>query len=252
MEEAPAVSSTLANSEVSRMKKSESDGMWRTLKVELEFSEGEDRTGRLCGSVPLSKELIRPWLEARKASDSRYRRLKKEEADNGEQVQTIEELEEELDKTVEDVQERTTVGFEKDDKGLFLHFRSIRGHIKDCANQVREFVGIPAFKSKVANCVHVVEPRIYLGRLETDGEYEQPVHVFSPAGPRNALKCIRFVKDVNLSFHLRIFNGGAVTDESLRKIFEYGSVHGLGGERSMGEGRYLLKTFEEVVDGDEK
>ncbi|MGC9030092.1 MAG: hypothetical protein ACP5LD_10520 [Desulfomonilaceae bacterium] len=208
--------------------------MWKDYAVTWQFS------GLLCGSVPQAKEMVRPWLESRKPA-------KKPEG-----ARSIDEIEQEVLETIDaDLIERITLGFQRDEEGLFVRGATIKAHIKDCANQVKEVVRKLHFKDKdklglkalVANKVYVAEYQVYLLRngnhvKAEDGEREQPVHVMTAQGERSALKIIRYVEKPEIRFTLRVLDDGVITEEILGTIFDYGSVHGYGGERSMGEGRY--------------
>lgn len=212
--------------------------MWDRYHVRLTF------TGLLCGSVPQSKELVRPWLEARKPA--------KKPADGP----SLDDIEEEVLETIDDSEtvERITLGFQRDENGLFVRGGTIKAHLKDCANQVKEIVRKSHFKDRdkiglramVANKVYVYEYRVYLMRggehiRQEDGEREQPVHVVTPQGQRSALKIIRYVEMPTIEFTLLVLADGAISEEVLKMILNYGSVHGYGGERGMGEGRYTWK-----------
>jgi hypothetical protein len=204
--------------------------MWKEFEVKMVFEH------RLCGSVPQSKEIVQAWLKARMPKSK------------PEGAKSLEEIEREVIESNQETEERTTLSFQRDDDGLFVRGGTIKAHLKDCANQIKDVVSIKALRAKVANKVYVKEYKVHLSKengclTETDGSYEQPVHVFTPQGPRNALKVINYVEQPILTFTLRLLEDKEVTDKILRKIFEYGSVHGYGGERGMGEGTYTF-SFE--------
>lgn len=209
--------------------------MWDRYRVTWQF------TNLLCGSVPQAKELVRPWLEARKPA--------KKPAEGP----SLDEMEQEVMETIDDSEtvERITLGFQRDELGLFVRGGTIKAHLKDCANQVKEAVRKAHYKDKdriglkamVANKVYVEEYKVYLKRngeyvKKEDGEREQAVHVMTAQGQRNALKIIRYVERPTLEFTLLVLADGTLPEEVLKTIFEYGSVHGYGGERGLGEGRY--------------
>lgn len=219
--------------------------MWLFYEVSMNFE------GRLCGSVPLSKELIRPWLE------SRMPNAKPEDA------RPIEEIEEEVLASIEEAEERTTLGFQQDINGLFVRAGTIKAHIKDCANQIKDVVKVKALRSKVANKVFIEPDPIHIQQANgefvqsEDGEFERAVHVMTAQGPRNALKRIRYIEQPTITFTVRLLKDKEVTPDVLRSIFEYGSVHGYGGERGMGEGRYAFSMegiafTEEIGHGNTK
>lgn len=202
--------------------------MWKFFEVTMNFE------GRLCGSVPLSKELIKPWLESRmpntKPSGAR----------------SVEEMEEEVLASIQETEERTTLGFQQDETGLFVRAGTIKAHLKDCANQIKDVVKLKALRSKVANKVFIEPDPVYIVRngnkvAEIDAEFERAVHVMTAQGPRNALKRIRYVEKPTLCFTVRLLEDKEVTEDVLRTVFEYGGVHGYGGERGMGEGIYSFE-----------
>lgn len=212
--------------------------MWKVFDVSLMFE------GRLCGSVPLSKELIRPWLE------SRMPNTKPDDA------RPIDEIEEEVIATIQETEERTTLGFQQDENGLYVRAGTIKAHIKDCANQVKDVLKIKALRSKVANKVFIEPDPVYILRAngehikDVDGEFERAVHVMTAQGPRNALKRIRYIEQPILRFTVRLLEDKEVTPDVLLDIFKYGAVHGYGGERGMGEGRYSYSFNSEEVEND--
>jgi len=199
--------------------------MWKNIEVKMVLLE------KLCGRVPQNKKIIKRWLSVRKAPEG---------------------AEEEVLETVEDSQEKVTLSFQKDEKGIFLRGGTIKAHLKDCSNQIKDVLGVKNLRSKIANKVFVQESRIYLKRndseyvFEVDGEFDQPIHVITGLGPRSALKTIRFLTKPNIEFTLKILEDKEVDIKIIEKIFEYGSIHGFGGERGMGEGRYEVRYGKET------
>jgi hypothetical protein len=204
--------------------------MWLRAEVTMNF------TRRLCGSIPLKKEMVRPWLESRmpnkKPQDSKL----------------VEEIEQEVLETIEDIEERITLGFQRVDGALVIRGGTLKSHLKDCSNQVKDILApkIKALRSKVANKLFIDDYFVPLLREEKpiekeDGEFDQPVHVITAMGPRNALKTIQFINQPVARFRLRLLKDKEITPEVVEQVFEYGSIHGYGGERSMGEGRYSFK-----------
>jgi len=110
----------------------------------------------------------------------------------------------------------------------------------------------------VANYVYVEPRQIYILREDgsvvqtPDSSFERPIHVITAMGPRNALKVVQYVEKPVLRFDLLVLTnenkgkrggsresaGPTITQEVLQAIMQYGQVHGFGGERSMGEGKY--------------
>lgn len=212
-------------------KKKEVMPMWGKYSVTMDFAY------RLCGSVPQSKEIVPDWIKSR---------MPKNKPEDG---KSAEEIEAEVIAELEKVELKTTVGFMKDDSGLWVRGGTIKAHLKDCANQVKDIdlVDVKTFRSKVANAVHIKEYKVHL-RNGTEiiqdycDSYEQPIHIFVVGqGPRSALKVINYAIKPTLKFTMLILQHKEVTLETVTRIFEYGSIHGYGGERGMGEGRYTFR-----------
>jgi hypothetical protein len=136
--------------------------------------------------------------------------------------------------------------FKRNDVGLYYEGRCIRGHLKDCANQIKDAIKptITALKAKVSNKVYVMTEIIPLGTKDIAGTEQRFVQVMTRQGPRSTIKFIDYLEKPTLSFHLNVLDDGVITPTILNSIFEYGSVHGLGQERSQGWGRYTFTITE--------
>ena len=212
--------------------------MWKKYEVELKF------TTPFASSTPKNPKDIEAMLIARAPSDAELRRRK----EAGEEITPIDELAEQVAEEVEATEEveRGYATFKRDENGLYYEARCVRAHIKDCANQLQGFLGIKALKSKVANRVYVEPAKIYLGKAEPDGSETRIVHAMTMKGPRSSLKTIDYVDKPVLKFQLKVLDDRVISEEILRAIFEYGSEHGMGQERSQDWGKYELARLEEV------
>ena len=204
--------------------------MWKKYKVELEFNTP------FASSTPKNPKDIEAMLEARMPS--------KLPPDPVSIPELASQVAEEVEATEE--VERGYATFKRDDEGLYYEARCVRAHIKDCANALQGHLGIRALKSKVAQRVYVEPEKLYIGKTEPDGSETRIVHAMTMKGPRSSLKTIDFVNDVRLGFNLKVLADGVITEDILRSIFEYGSTHGIGQERSQDWGRYTLTEFAEV------
>ena len=216
--------------------------MWKFYDLKMRFRD------RLMGGIPKNPDLIGDWLKARMPSDAAI--INRRAA--GETISSVETLAKEVEETIEAVEERAWTGFQSDDNGLFVRQDHVKAHLKDCANVLRGLAEVTAFRSKVADRVFPEPPRIYLysqvapaigineGDVfsEPDGYWEHPVHVMTPRGKRSALKRTDYVSQPMIRLNLRVLDDKTITEKHLRDILEYGSVHGFGAERSLGNGQY--------------
>jgi len=130
--------------------------------------------------------------------------------------------------------------FCRNSHGFYYEGRCIRGHLKDCANQVKNIIKptMTALKAKVANKVYVMTDIIPLGAKDPAGTEQRFIQVMTMQGPRSTIKFIDYLDKPTLEFVLNVVDDDVITLPILQSIFEYGSIHGLGQERSQGWGRY--------------
>jgi hypothetical protein len=164
---------------------------------------------------------------------------------------SIEDLEAEVLESIQETEELTTLGFQQDENGLVIRGGNFKAHLKDCANQIKDEPGvkIKALRAKVANKVYIQEYFVPIFKngsqcKEPDNQFGQAIQVMTRQGPRSALKRIKYIWQPTVEFTLLLRPDKEVTLEVVKKIFDYGSVHGFGGERGMGEGRYEFMVSE--------
>jgi len=203
--------------------------MWTKYEVELKFSTP------FASSTPKNPKDISAMLEARMPA--------KPPEDAIPLPELAEQVAEEVEATPE--VERGYATFKRDENGLYYEARCVRAHIKDCANQLQGLLGIKALKSKVANRVYVEPARIYLEKTEPDGNETRIIHAMTMKGPRSSLKTIDYVDKPVLKFSLKVLDDDVIDRDILKAIFEYGSEHGMGQERSQDWGKYELVKLEE-------
>lgn len=212
--------------------------MWKPYDVTLQM------TGYFAASLPKTREEIEKMLG--------YRMPGKPPEDFTPLAELVNEVVEKVG--TDEEEEELAYGwatFPRDDNGLYYEGRCIRGHLKDCANQVREVIQpvIKALKAKVANKVYVMTDIIPLmvdgvQAGELAGTEQRFIQVMTKRGPRSTIKYIDYLVRPTLTFRLNVLDDGVITEEVLGAIFEYGSVHGLGQERSQGWGRYTFSIKE--------
>ena len=211
---------------------------WKTYDLTITI------TNQLVGSVPKNPDVVRAWIESRKASEPALARMKQASAP----VATLDEIEAEVLATITPEEERSWTGFQSDERGLFIRADNVKAHLKDCANVLRKTLEREPFKlsaarSKLADRVYPLPDRIHLMRdgaplTEPDGDWERPIHVMTALGPRDALKRSDYVDSPILEIRLKVLDDNVITQPILEEILDYGSIHGIGGERGMGYGRY--------------
>jgi len=223
--------------------------MWLKYEVELRM------TGYFAAALPRTREQIEKMLKNRMPDTP--------PADFIPIDELVDEVAERVGITTaeEGAEEELRYGwatFPRDDNGLYYEGRGVRGHLKDCANQVKD-ADIPALKvikrgvedqitalkAKVANKVYVMTDVIPLmvngaQAKEIAGTVQRFVQVMTARGPRSTIKFVDYLEKPVLKLQLNVLDDGVITEDILKAIFEYGSIHGMGQERSQGWGRYTF------------
>lgn len=196
---------------------------------------------RLYGGIPRNKDLIKAWVEA----------------STGYADEISEKLTEEAkDKMVDNVAEKSWIGFYRDEKkGLYLEARCVKAAIKQCAS----VLGITKQKRGSKQILHEGAEvkamdggnRLWLGKQEADGIDERPIHVMTPQGPRTALKRGDYVEGVVLEFEIWVLTTAAqetrhIGEEQLRDILTLAQENGIGADRSQGKGKFDVVEFTKV------
>lgn len=236
--------------------------MWTRYQLRLQF------TTRLCGSTPADPEIIEAWLKARRP------------AVRPPGARSIEEIQEEVFNSLAEPEEDAPPNilvFQRVDGACVMRAETVRAHIKDCARQLSaQYIGSTkgerTFATRVLNGVYH-DPAVYWlpilrpdgsPVLKHDGEQDRAIHVRGPRGELlNALKRYEWIQPARIDVQLLVLTArgerrqrGAdgkmesvalptISQPDLEKIFQYGAVHGYGGERGAGEGRYLF-TLEQM------
>jgi hypothetical protein len=203
---------------------------------------------KLCGSVPADPEIVRAWTDARKP---------RVQPPGG---RSLDEINEEVLAALPEVADSDSniLTFQRHTGLCTMRAATIKAHLKDCARRLSartgRIEGEAAFSTKVINYVYpapapywvpIVRPE---GEPVTkqDGEMDRPITTFRGT----ALKRFEWIQPWRLDFVLQVLtvsNKAAVGREDLEKLLLYGGVHGYGGERGNGEGKYIA-TIEELED----
>lgn len=220
--------------------------MWKKLELEMRF------TVPVCGGVPRTDDVVKQWVEIRKASEAAHAKM------SG--VQTMEQVTAERLKTidpldVDDEMNKVWVGFSRNEDGhLFVRGGSLRAHIKDAAQVLgpmfkrEKGLGdckqVKVFAAKLKNALYVMEDQLLMldenGKPVTKatGHRDATMSVMTAQGPRTCLKRVDFIEPCKMRATLQLLEGCEITQQHLAACFEYGSVHGFGQDRSLQFGRY--------------
>jgi len=194
-------------------------------------------TDRLCGGVPQNKDLIETWVKARTGYDDELTQAQTKEAVND---------------LVDDVMEKSWVGFFSDERGLWLHSRNVKAAFKQGASMLR-LTKTKAGSKQIFNEGMEIKSatgdhKLYFARKKPDGTEEKPIHVMTAQGPRTALKRFDYVNGVILKFEIWVLKTAPqesrhIGEEDLVKVLTFMQENGIGADRSQGEGKFEVIEF---------
>jgi len=144
--------------------------------------------------------------------------------------------------------------FSKDSDGSnFLWAFSIKGYLKEAARTIKSHSGLKNLRDRINRYVTVIPPKIRLP--EVAGTIQRPLLTNSMGFPRVCLAKSDFVPEgTEVSFTLRVMDGGGVTEELLRDVLEYGeNFIGMGCWRTTGYyGQFSVIKFVKVKNKKKK
>lgn len=216
--------------------------MWTGYRIRMTFLT------KLCASVPADLELVESWTKARQPRIKPPGGKSIDEI-NAEVIASISEQSEGEEET-----QYSMLVFQQQNGGLVVRAATVRAHMKDCARVlsaqwIGRIRGERAFSTRVINGAYPDEKQYWLPILRPggelvkthDGEWDKPIHVRGPRGQTmNALKRYQWVDPARIDFMLKVL-GKSVSQDDLGHLFNYGGVHGYGGERGDGEGKYMAE-----------
>lgn len=218
------------------------NSMWTEYRIRMMFLT------KLCASVPADPELMEAWIKARQPRVKPPGGKSIDEI-NAEVIASLAEQAEGGDET-----QYSMLVFQQQNGGLVVRASTVRAHMKDCARVlsaqwIGRIQGERAFSTRVINGAYPDERQYWLPILRPggelvkihDGEQDKAIHVRGPRGQMiNALKRFQWIEPARIDFMLKVL-GKSVSQDDLGHLFDYGGVHGYGGERGDGEGKYYAE-----------
>lgn len=207
---------------------------WMKYKVKIKFRD------KVLANIPTSFQALKYVA-------------KKQLQDEGKQV-TDEAVEERAEELAEEVgaeeTEEQLLAFRRDEKGLYMRESNVKGLFKEAGR----ILGIRGVQEAVRHGLFVKPEKIYFTRdgevvKEPDGVVESGIRVMTAKGMRSSIKRAEYLERPELEFELLIIPAvtkRVLTEDRVREILEYGQEIGMGGDRTLGMGKFDLVEFEKV------
>jgi hypothetical protein len=219
----------------------EVDALYRVYRIRLVFRD------RVMGGYPKNPKLIASWIKARTGHDDDITRQQVEAANEAMEMQAIEDS--------------TWTGFPSDANGLYLETRALKAAWRESLSVLQIFVKKTGSKQIYQHAFFVEgeqhQDRVYLGRMEPDGDLERAIHPSTPQGKRSALKRTDFVERAEITYLLKVLDTASQEKRhlgmsELRKALALMQDNGLGADRSQGFGKFDVVELEQICDSKSK
>lgn len=235
--------------------------LFTTYRVALTF------TGKLMGGVPKDPKIIEGWLRSKAGisdTDEVRQALIRTLVELGADVSGGETFDELVAASEALAAQRSTNGFKRDERGLFIEARQVKAMLKESVNILfagerwgRTKKGPKSFTAErvFVRGVHDDTPeRIHLDRAEPDGVEMVIGHVTGPQGPRSTLGYHEYAEHAHIEFLVDSTDkapGGATVEDCIDAehwplIWVHAQANGLGALRSQGHGQFAVTAFDRV------
>jgi hypothetical protein len=162
-----------------------------------------------------------------------------------------EEIEEELEKTLEGVADRDIVTqglttFYKNNRGYYVRDFFIKGHLKEAGRVMKEHGNTKQLRSKVVQYLFVRPRNIYVAKPTTTLDIvERPLRAQTAQGERICIARSEAIPEgTTLEYNVHVLND-VIKKSCLSELLQYGEYMGLGAWRGSGAGRFSVVSFEE-------
>ena len=195
------------------------------MKIRVTLEEG------ILGTAPQNKEIYTEFIHS-KAPDANT--LEDEIATMG----------------ADEVTEKGTTAFHKEDGRAFLYDYAIKGFLKSACQALRECGDteskkLTSYKKKIDLLFFVYPRKIFFENFDGIGICERPLRAQTMQGERVSLaRSEEIPAGATLEFEIRSLRGAA-DDKLIREWLDYGKYNGLGQWRNSGKGRF---HWEEITD----
>jgi hypothetical protein len=164
-----------------------------------------------------------------------------------------------LEKMIDKEIEKSWTGFYRDpERGVYFETRQIKACIKQGASMLGILKKKRGSKQIVCEGMEVKaldgdDSRVFLGKPQSDGCVEKPIHVMTAQGPRTALKRVDYVERPLVEFELWLLKTHPsetrhLTEEDIIEILRFSQENGLGADRSQGCGKFDVVEFTKVSE----
>lgn len=197
------------------------------INVQIELLEDQ------LGTVPKSKEVYTKYIATKVMPD---------------------QAEQEAEDIKEDLENSGWTTFMQDEEGLFILNYMVNGFLRNAGNCLKEQLKIKQLKSKLENFVFITPRKIRFSRngvilKECEGTLERPLRAMTAQGPRVTLAKSDIIKaGACLDFNVIILGHKEITVDTIKELFDYGELVGLGQFRNGSYGQFKVNRFEEVTE----
>jgi len=205
----------------------------KKLAVEIELLT------EMLGTAPKNKKIYSDYIATKTEKNGAM-------SDAEKKTNTAEEIED-----CPEIDEKGYTGFLTDaEKGLYIPDYMVRGFLKSACETLQttgQLKKIPAYSKWLDRLVFTYPRKIFLGKMEPDGNIERPLRGMTPKGAMVALVKSDYISaGSRFNFEIAILeNSKGLTVDVITKCLEFGQFVGFGQWRgSGGYGRFNASAIE--------
>ena len=168
----------------------------------------------------------------------------------GEAIIPLSELEEEVSQAVaaEAAAPQRSVFRRLEDGRPYIHHNFFKGHLRDSAEGITRAVNFWGLHQFVTRTLFVRPDKTFLPEGCPIEVEKWPTHFdLYRKGRVSSFREAEWVDSPRLSFRVALVNDPRWTRKLLEELFQFGSLHGLGGGRGRGMGQYRYELGEMVL-----
>lgn len=220
---------------------------------------------RLMGGIPKDPKAIEGWLRKNKYQLEDISSLRQDLLETAVQLGIVnpERMDDaDIEASIAEIAgEKHTVGFKRDEHGLYVEDRIVKAMLRETVNiryagerWGKDEQGISKGpKSYFVERVFIKPARIYLGRQEPDGIELFVGHPTGPQGKQANLTYYEYCDRATIAFDVMVLKSGkgqdSIKPELWPHIWVQGQEIGLGAVRSQSYGRFDVEAWEAVKFG---
>lgn len=205
---------------------------------------------RVEGGIPKDESIMESWLKVKGFTpDETDAMIRARRAEIKEQSEDTASLNDANDALIEEEITRSWSGFTTRDGVLVIEGRQIKAMFRECATELAIAKTVYAFKQRLQHGFFIDDAPLSRNEIqltEPDGYRTKVVHAWTKKGKIAAFSRHDYIEHGEIEFEIKVVQTQSVTEQLLRRLLVLAEEMGLGANRSQGEGKFTVMSFEQI------